>query len=122
MAGIYIPNNTMPKDCPVCPVSYWSITDGFCGCGIVPGKRHAMKTEHGYAESNEKPDWCPLVEVPDHGRLIDADALTVIIKEYIEEYSDTDENGWHSGKWCAMKEAEMAINDAPTIRPAEEKT
>lgn len=23
-----------------------------------------------------RPDWCPLVEVPAHGRLIDADALT----------------------------------------------
>ena len=58
---------------------------------------------------------CPLVPVPPHGRLIDADALMLKILDYIEEYSDVDEKGWHNLKWCAMKEAEMAINDAETV-------
>lgn len=53
-----------------------------------------------------------------HGRLIDADALMLKILDYIEEYSDVDEKGWHNLKWCAMKEAEMAINNASTIIPA----
>ena len=26
-------------------------------------------------KDEEKPEWCPLVEVPPHGRLIDADAM-----------------------------------------------
>ena len=64
-------------------------------------------------------EWCPLVPVPPHGRLIDADVLMLKILDYIDEYSDVDENGWHNLKWCAMKETEMAINDAPTIIPAE---
>ena len=34
------------------------------------------------------------------------------IREYIDEYSDTDENGNHNQKWCAMKEAEHVILDA----------
>ena len=55
------------------------------------------------------------VPVPEHGRLIDADALMLKIKDYIEEYDDLDENGYHNLKWCAMKEVEMAIEDAPTI-------
>ena len=59
-------------------------------------------------------------ELPPHGRLIDADALMLKILDYIEEYSDVDEKGWHNLKWCAMKEAEMAINNAPTIIEAEE--
>ena len=61
------------------------------------------------------------VPVPPHGRLIDADALMLHILDYIEEYADDlDDNGYHNGKWCAMKEAEMVINDAPTIIEAEE--
>ena len=60
------------------------------------------------------------VEVPTHGRLIDADALMLKIKEYIDEYSDLDADGLHNFKWCAMKEAELAIVDAPTIIEAEE--
>ena len=57
-----------------------------------------------------------------HGRLIDADALMLIIQEYLEEYSDLDEDGMHNLKWCAMKETEMAINDAPTIVEADNNT
>lgn len=56
-----------------------------------------------------------------HGRLIDADALGHKIREYTEEYGDIDENGWHSDKWCAMQEAKIAIEDAPTIIPASEE-
>lgn len=64
---------------------------------------------------------CPLVPVPPHGRLIDADALMLGIQEYIDEYGwDVDEHGFHSEKWCAMKETEMAINDAPTVITADE--
>ena len=63
---------------------------------------------------------CPLIEVPPHGRLIDADELMLRIQEYIDEYGwDVDEHGFHSEKWCAMKETEMAINDAPTVIPAD---
>lgn len=63
----------------------------------------------------------PAVHVPPHGRLIDADALMLEIQEYIEEYGwETDEHGWHNEKWCAMKEAAMVIDDAPTIIPVEE--
>lgn len=61
------------------------------------------------------------VPVPPHGRLIDADALMLKIREYTEEYGDMDENGWHSDKWCAMQEAKMAIADAPTVIPATEE-
>ena len=29
----------------------------------------------GNTDDIERPDWCPLVEIPPHGRLIDADAI-----------------------------------------------
>lgn len=56
-----------------------------------------------------------------HGRLGDLDALMLKIREYIDEYGELDENGFHSEKWCAMKEAEMVICEAPTVIPASEE-
>lgn len=102
--GIYLSNIEMPKDRGM----YIAIDiDGQVYAkplGAIEWKRLDQKA----------------VPVPPHGRLIDADALMLKILDYIEEYSDVDEKGWHNLKWCAMKEAEMAINDAPTIIPAEE--
>lgn len=37
------------------------------------------------------------------------DKVTEEITEYLEEYGDTDTDGNHSLKWCAMKEAESVI-------------
>jgi len=56
---------------------------------------------------------CPLAPVPPHGRLIDADKLQQIIVEDIEEYSELDENGLHSGQWCGMMIAKMEIEAMP---------
>ncbi len=75
--SVLVKNMKMPKDCPQCPLSSWSpITDEFLGCFIVPGKRYAVLSDKEYAESTKRPDWCPLVELPEkHGDLIDRDAL-----------------------------------------------
>lgn len=48
-------------------------------------------------------------------RLIDAEAVLEEIRDYIDEYSLLDENGYHNGKWCAMKEAEDMLENAPTV-------
>lgn len=37
--------------------------------------------------------------------------------EYIEEYKEVDEEGNHDPKWCAMKEAEMVVKEAPFAQP-----
>ena len=99
--GVYIPKIELPKNDEIIMISRggyveWSDIDGSWEC-----------------ESKA-------IELPTHGRLIDADALMLKIKDYIEEYSAIDENGFHNLKWCAMKEAEMAIKDAPAIIEAEE--
>ena len=52
-----------------------------------------------------KPDWCPLVPVPKHGRLIDADAFEAFIRK------DWDKND----HWIAE-----VVYSRPTIIPAEE--
>lgn len=47
--------------------------------------------------------------------IISRKALKKVINEYIDEYSDLDDEGNHCEKWCAMKEAEMAIDNAQPI-------
>ena len=71
----------MPKDCPQCLLSSWSpITDKFLGCFVVPGKRYAVLKDKEYAESSERPDCCPLVELPEkHGRLIDENEVRTVM-------------------------------------------
>ena len=39
------------------------------------------------------------------------------IEEYIEEYSDLDENGYHNLKWCAMEEARDVLSMLPVVEP-----
>ena len=99
MSDILIKNMKMPESCHDC-----CLTDGWnCYTSLE------YKDNEAYCDSKTKPDWCPLVEVPPHGRLIDADALTTYPKPigklmmYGGEYVYT----------------QTAIDDAPTIIEAE---
>lgn len=53
---------------------------------------------------------CPLIPVPPHGRLIDADALD----------ADLERQDMHTGEWDAVGFSIEEIENAPTIIPAEE--
>lgn len=110
--SVLIKGMEMPKSCRECE---WCVH-------TIPGDKYICyrmkRAVIGVCETDIETVnvCCPLVPVPDHGRLIDADALMLKIQDYIEEYGwETDEHGWHNEKWCAMKEAEMAINDAETV-------
>lgn len=72
MSGIYIPGMEMPKNCFDCPLfdDVYTDADGdddySCGLGVP--------LDYYQASGGNQKD-CPLVPVPEHGRLIDADAL-----------------------------------------------
>ena len=55
----------MPKNCDSCPCYYETE-------GAWRDECQVLRKE--CAISEERPSWCPLVEIPPHGRLIDADA------------------------------------------------
>ena len=55
---------------------------------------------------------CPLISVPDHGRLIDADAT-------IRELAPTEDER-HNGAALLLSVFLQILKDAPTIIPAEE--
>ena len=111
MSGIYIPGMEMPTSCSEC------------------GVRHEAKCSFYYELLNEnedlydfrKPD-CPLIPVPPHGRLIDADALQQSIKESIDEchkWADEVEGGEMyarvSQSLGTFVECSLRIKAAPTI-------
>ena len=66
-----------------------------------------------------RPDWCPLVELPEkHGRLIDADALRGGM--YHDAFkTDSEMQRWDSRCWRRYKLFEKNIDDAETIVEAE---
>lgn len=71
--SILIKGMKMPKNCDSCRFMVFedtnciSVPELFCGCPIV-FRAHPQHEDH-------RPDYCPLTELPPHGRLIDADAL-----------------------------------------------
>lgn len=84
MSGIYIPDIKMPERCIDCPF-------------MIPRDNDDCILQS--AEANAKAEtWdalrkgCPLIPVPDHGRLIDADAVhyvsgtTVSELDYVRKY------------------------------------
>ena len=101
MSGIYIPGMEMPKSCWDC----FACHDGWC---IINQKIEGHRTvTHS----------CPLIAVPDHGRLIDADVLVSHCKEMeqIEWNNKTAPYSWA----YAYESLEDDIDNAKTIIPAD---
>lgn len=93
--SILIKNIEMPKSCWDC----FACHDGWC---IINQKIEGHRTvTHS----------CPLIEVPPHGRLIDADALKekmkIVTRTAVQEIVEYDINAYK-------------VDDAPTIIESEE--
>ena len=99
MSGIYIPGVEKSKTCAFCRFCD-GLADtqlGACAFCVVDGKAR---------EADITPKDCPLIPVPEHGRLIDADELPFVESEngrqddYVFRYD---------------------INEMPTIIPADKE-
>lgn len=88
-------NMKMPENCRECRFGY----DGKC-FAEQPFHRFFVGDTHK----------CPLIELPPHGRLIDADALSYQLEK--QETID--------GQPRAIRRARRIVNDFPTTIPAEE--
>ena len=100
MAGVYIPGMEMPTSCSECVAGFGG------GCHFGTSYDEYMCPKNGRAS------WCPLVFVPDHGRLIDADALLA------ENYEGDANPGWI--KSAAIITPQL-VSNLPTIIPADEE-
>ena len=115
--GVYIKGIEIPKDCPMCQLAHWDAAGNFTGCNIVCGKKYAMSDKE-YADSNTRPDWCPLVFVPPHGDLIDRGyAIATACSGRIRTLPTTEDGE----NWIRVEEVRESIKNAPTIIPASEE-
>ena len=97
--GVYIPKMRLPESCWNCPLS---VRDDILWCSFTDGSEDVFKY------SGVRAPWCPLVEIPKHGRLIDADAIK----------RDIDANRpdrIYEDAWTLT-----VIDDAPTVIESEE--
>ena len=63
---------------------------------------------------------CPLIELPPHGRLIDADALKIYqMEENVRADGDPNEYEYDAGLIDGLHMAAKDVSVAPTIIPAE---
>lgn len=93
--SVYIKGMEMPTNCVRCPLH--NIEYDFC-----QAKRLSTPIGKGHLK---RADYCPLIPVHDHGRLIDADALSRMYDPY---------------EICGAAVLEI-IADTPTIIPADEE-
>ena len=112
--GVYIRGMEMPKRCWDCEFEAPTIDHHEC-CILT-------KKSYNWGLTT-RPSDCPLVSVPPHGRLIDADALDKLFEDqwHYLQVLDWNENptaeATQSGiNWCIN----TMHDDAPTIIPAEE--
>lgn len=95
--GVYIKDMEMPPNCMLCPFCVEEADPANGEMCMVTGTLMPPCTR-------ERLDSCPLVPVPPHGRLIDADALDSSETDYL----------------CNHLVYLVDIDDAPTIIPADE--
>ena len=69
--GVYIKGMKMPLGCDDC---YFCGEMGMCSVLVATHINSGVVGEYRY-NAFERPPFCPLIPVPDHGRLIDADEL-----------------------------------------------
>lgn len=104
--SILIKGMEMPKSCYACPF-----------CDYVSARCDAVKGNPYTPESRyeKRADFCPLVPVPSHGRLIDKDALEADISASVV-FSGRDGNAEIVG----AKKIINRLYVAPTVIEAEE--
>lgn len=96
--GVYIPNMKFPQNCDECDLLY-----DCCACGVTH-KRMDFETMDRVRNPH-----CPLVPVPPHGRLIDADELEKRARA-VKNFENQE----------SLVVVLGGIKCAPTIIPAEE--
>lgn len=108
--SVLIRGMEMPKKCGQCKLYHIEYP---MYCLAVEGHRTV-----GAPYGMPRPDWCPLIELPPHGRMIDVDKPMTKISTMMQEpdYQHEGEN-WMVGLIMARD----AIDEAPTVIEAEDE-
>lgn len=109
MMGVYIKGMEMPKSCSVCQL-------------MVTVEYEEICSQTGeYVCQYDRADDCPLVLVPTHGRLIDADALINALQELFDKRAREAEFSGNRGACVTWNDAIYHIKSAPTVIPADKE-
>lgn len=112
--SVLIQGMEMPESCSVCKLS-------------VTTERYELvcKLLNCYASDGDRETECPLIEIPPHGRVIDADALEDFVialkRDAIHAYEWTGKSGEWNTRIFERERFAQAIEDAPTIIPADKE-
>ena len=113
MSGVYIKGMEMPKNCAACRIGHrdtgWDNEDNECEIVFCPIINQGSCLEDAEAKKHRL---CPLVPVPEHGRVIDADKIGLTNFEIILCQKG---NPYKNALEMLLKK----IENAPTIIPAE---
>ena len=110
--SILIKDIEMPTSCPceLLGIGY----DLYCSfTGGIPAR---VKEYYECCQNGTRPSWCPLVPVPPHGRLIDADALIAKLNMMIAMAFGEGNTAFH----FAYRSLGKVVENAPTIIEADE--
>lgn len=103
--SVLIKGMKMPTRCIACQLNYDSVA-----CILTGSRFYKCNTEFDPGE--ERLSDCPLVSVPPHGKLIDADKL-------VDSFEPSD--FWNSDAEDNCFAAVRIVHSAPTIIPADDK-
>lgn len=110
--SILIKGMEMPKGCYCCPLAHrsYNLKENMTQLACYVADKWT-------SDDGEKPDWCPLIEVPPHGRLIDADLVSKVL-----EHGAAEEWNQHAAPF-SWSYAYECFNDTvdliPTVIPAD---
>ena len=116
--GLYIPNAKVPVSCNKCYDIGLAHRLRDLGGHCPRMDLHYSPDEQSF--KNDRRADCPLVDVPAHGRLIDADALTVKLQRHREYHSDGSKSGAAISNGIGQCLDIINGKECPTIISAEE--
>lgn len=109
--SILINDMEMPTSCVLCRMSEYHVANPYCKI-----------TEAKILRDRDRNNDCPLVPVPPHGRLIDADAFTKRLKTEFEIALPLFKTETWKRRSCEMVNAIVGeLEEMPTIIPASEE-
>ncbi len=115
--GIYIKDMEMPTSCPCELVGH-----GYdLHCSFVCGVPARVKEYYECCQHGTRPAWCPLIPVPEHGRMGDLDAAVEKLKRLREYHSDDSQSGVFIAHGISQCIEVLTGKDAPTIIPADKE-
>ena len=110
--SLYIPGVKMPERCWDCPLCY-----DMMSCRITGLNWYRDTVDFSIDPVDERMPNCPLIEVPEHGRLGDLDAL----KRYVEGFRTDDDYITDYTRKEIINCFVYGIGEAETIIPADKE-